>query len=137
MTDHEQLMRFLDGEAAPEERSSVESSLKESSELRRELAVYQSIKDGFSDMTFVPWDEGSTWGRVRKRLSVPVGWILTGSGLAAWIGYGLWVFLTSPTSVLVRLATGGVVIGVLVLLANVIWDRCREYRTDPYRHVHR
>lgn len=137
MTDHEKLMRFLDGEAAPDERTAVESSLKESSELRRELAVYQSIKDGFSDMTFVPLGEVSAWDRVRKRLSVPVGWILTGSGLAAWIAYGLWVFLTSPTSILVRLATGGVVIGVLVLLANVIWDRCREYRTDPYRHVHR
>ena len=137
MTSHEELMRFLDGEAAPEERVAVESLLEESSELRRELALYQAIKDGFRDMTFVPFGEESAWDRIRKRVSAPVGWVLTGSGLAAWIGYGLWVAFKSPAGMIVKLATGGVVIGILVLLASVIWDRCKEYRTDPYRHVHR
>ena len=137
MTGHDELMRFLDGEAAPEERAAVERRLLESSELRRELALYQSIKDGFRDMTFVPLGEESAWDRIRKRVSTPVGWVLAGSGLAAWTGYGLWAYFTSPTGIVTKLATGGVVIGILVLLANVIWDRCKEYRTDPYRHVHR
>ncbi len=137
MTSHEDLMRFLDGEATPEERAAVESRLEESSELQRELAVFQSIKDGFRDMTFVPLGEESAWDQIRKRVSTPVGWVLAGSGLAGWTGYGLWVAFTSPTGLFVKLATGGVVIGILVLLANVIWDRCKEYRTDPYRHVHR
>lgn len=137
MTSHEDLMRFLDGEATPEERAAVESRLEESSELQRELALFQSIKDGFRDMTFVPLGEESAWDQIRKRVSTPVGWVLAGSGLAGWTGYGLWVAFTSPTGLFVKLATGGVVIGILVLLANVIWDRCKEYRTDPYRHVHR
>ena len=38
---------------------------------------------------------------------------------------------------LVKLTTGAVVIGILVLLAQVILDRYREYGTDPYRNVHR
>jgi hypothetical protein len=36
-----------------------------------------------------------------------------------------------------KLATGAVVIGILALLTSVIWERYREWLTDPYRDVHR
>ena len=137
MTSHEELMRFLDGEAAPEERVQVEHRLESSSELRREFAVYKAMKQGLRDLSFAPQVVDSSWDRIRARITAPVGWLLGGSGLVAWAGYGLWVFFTSPASTVVRIASGGVVIGILVLLAHVIWDRCREYRSDPYRHVQR
>lgn len=137
MTSREELMRFLDGEAAPEERAEVESRLESSSELRREFAVYKAMKEGLRDLSLAAPAFDSSWDRIRTRITTPMGWLLVGSGLVAWVAYGLWVFFTSPASTVVRIASGGVVIGILVLLANVIWDRCKEYRTDPYRHVHR
>ncbi len=134
----EDLMRFLDGETTPEERAAIEVLLETSSELRREFAIFLSMKKGFQDLSLVPrGGEESVWDRIRSRITLPVGWVLMAAGAAAWIGYGIWVFLKSPVGVLVRLASGGVVIGVLVLLANVIWDRYKEYGTDPYRDVHR
>lgn len=137
MTSREELMRFLDGEAAPDERAEVESRLESSSELRREFAVYKAMKDGFRDLALAAPTVESSWDRIRARITTPMGWLLAGSGLVVWVAYGLWVFFTSPASTVMRIASGGAVIGVLVLLANVIWDRCKEYRTDPYRHVHR
>ena len=68
---------------------------------------------------------------------MPMGWILTVSGVAVWAGYGAWTFFRSPSAIAFKLGAGAMVIGVLVLLAHVIWDRYKEYGTDPYRDVHR
>jgi hypothetical protein len=47
------------------------------------------------------------------------------------------VFSTSPGDPWEKLATGAIVIGILTLLASVIWERYRDWGTDPYRDVHR
>ena len=135
--EHDDLMRFLDGEVTPDERAVVERYLETSSELRREVAIFRSLKEDLQDLSFVPHDGKSVWGRIRSRITVGTGWVLTGSGLVVWAGYGVWAFVRSPSGILMKLATGGIAIGVLVLLAHVILDRVREFGTDPYRHVHR
>ena len=42
-----------------------------------------------------------------------------------------------PDASPVLLGTGAIAIGMLVLLASVIWERVRELDTDPYRNVQR
>ena len=37
---HEGLMRYLDGEAAPEERARIDAALADSTELRRDLTGF-------------------------------------------------------------------------------------------------
>ena len=130
-------MRFLDGEATPEERAAVEHAIETSSEMQREVALFRSIKTGLQDLSFAIERRESGWARVRSRITMPAGWILTVSGVLVWLGYGAWAFVASPSALAVKLGTGGVAIGVLVLLAHVIWDRYKEYGTDPYRDVHR
>ena len=46
------LMRFLDGEIAPEERARIEAALSGSTELQRELALFRAMKDDLSRMDF-------------------------------------------------------------------------------------
>ena len=135
--DQEDLMRFLDGEVTPEERAVVERFLETSSELRREVAIFRSMKNELRDLSFAAPGGDSVWDRIRTRITVPTGWILTGAGVVAWVTYGIWSLVRSPSAIVVKLATGGIAIGILVLLAHVIWERCREYGTDPYRNVHR
>lgn len=137
MVSHEDLMRFLDGEVTPDERVAIEGSLEASSELRREFAIFRSIKEDFQDLSFVPQDGDSVWDRIRTRITMPVGWGLTIAGFVGWSAYGVWTFVKSPSAIVVKLTTGAVVTGILVLLAQVIWDRYREYGSDPYRNVHR
>lgn len=135
--NQEDLMRFLDGEVSPEKRAEVERFLETSSELRREVALFRSMKKEFQDLSFADYRADSVWDRIRSRITQPVGWILTIAGTVAWLAYGAWSFARSPSGIVVKLATGGVAIGILVLLANVIWDRYRAYGTDPYRNVQR
>ena len=135
--EQEDLMRFLDGEVTPEERAVVEQYLETSSELRREVAIFRSMKEELQDLSFADRGGDSVWKPIRSRITVPTGWVLAGSGLVVWAGYGIWTFVRSPSAILMKLATGGIAIGILVLLAHVILERIREYGTDPYRDVHR
>ncbi len=132
----EDLMRLLDGEVTPEERDALERILESSSELRREIALYRSMKEDFQGLALVTQADVSVWDRIRSRITRPIGWILIVAGATAWVGYGAWALVRSPSAIVVKLATGALGIGILVLLAHVIWDRYREFRNDPYRHVH-
>lgn len=131
-------MRYLDGEMSPEERSRTEGELADSTELRRELALFQSLKTDVQTLSFHPaTHRSSVWDRVNAHVNRPVGWLLLLAGVGIWMAYGAYVFATSSVSPWEKLGTGAVAIGILMLLASVIWERLRELETDPYRDVHR
>lgn len=135
---HEDLMRYLDGELSPEQRERVERELAASTELQREVAIFRALKEDFRELTFQPASpHRSVWDRVNVRVTRPIGWVLALAGAAAWLLYGAWVFATSPYDPWEKLATAAVAIGILLLLASVIWERYREWQRDPYRDVHR
>jgi hypothetical protein len=132
----EDLMRYLDGEMSPEERARVDGELERSTELKRELAMFRAMKADFRELSFHPAEyRESVWDRVNDRVTRPIGWILVAVGTAVWMTYGAYLFATSPTDPWEKLATGAVAIGILMLLASVIWDRYREWQSDPYRDV--
>ena len=136
--NHDDLMRFLDGELSPDEHARVEAALAASTELAREAAVYRAMKGGFQGLSFHPGDyHRSVWDHVDQRLTRPIGWFLVIAGATIWSGYGVYVFATSSADPWEKLGAGAVVIGILLLLASVIWERYRESLTDPYRDVYR
>ncbi len=135
---HEELMRFIDGEMSPDDARRVEAAIEASTELQREVAVFRAMKADFQDLTFDPGDRHhSVWDTVNRRLTRPIGWLLVLVGVAIWTAYGGYVFATSPTNPWEKLATGAVAIGILLLLASVIWERYRESANDPYHDVYR
>jgi hypothetical protein len=122
----------------PEEHARVQGAIAASTELAREAAVYRAVKGRFQDISFHPGTyHSSVWDGVNQHLTRPIGWILFLGGAAAWAVYGVYVFLVSPAEPWEKLATGAVVIGILALLASVIWERYREWLTDPYRDIQR
>ena len=134
----ETLMKYLDGELSPEERRKVDVALSHSTELRREMAIFEALRNDLRDLSFdrrVLRD--SIWGRVNQRLTRPMGWALALSGLLAWVAYLVYEYLTSAVPSWQKMATSAVVIGVLLLFASVIYERYREFLTDPYRNVER
>ena len=135
---HEELMRYLDGEVGPEERGRIERSVEGSTELRRELAVYRAMKDDLQTLKLADGvHHGSIWDSVNRQLTRPIGWVLLVVGALVWAAYGIFIFLTSPVFLLEKLATSAIVIGVLLLFASVIWERYREWLSDPYRDSQR
>jgi Putative zinc-finger len=135
---HDDLMRFLDGEVTPSERARIESALAESSELQREIGIFRAMKADFQELSFDPGNHRrSVWDQVNAQVTRPIGWILVVVGTIIWTAYGAYVFTTSPGDPWEKLATGAIVIGILMLLASVIWERYQEWGTDPYRDVQR
>jgi anti-sigma factor RsiW len=132
------LMRYLDGELPPEQRESVERELAASTELQREVAIYRALKEDFLELSFHPATRHrSVWDHVNTRVTKPIGWVLVVVGAVAWLMYGAYVFATAPYDPWEKLATAAVAIGILLLLASVIWERYQEWQRDPYRDVHR
>ena len=134
----EDLMRYLDGELPPEERERVEAGVRASTELQRELALFQALSDDLHDLSFQPPRRPDTvWGAVHRRLTRPLGWVLLSVGVVIWTGYGTWVFYTSPVHVAEKLGIAGIVIGLVLLMAGVAYDQYHAWLQDPYRNVHR
>ena len=135
---HEELMRYLDGEVDAGERNRIEAAVESSTELRRELAVYKAMKDDLQTWKLRDGNgHDSVWNAVSRQLARPLGWVLLVVGALVWAAYGIYVYSTSPTLLWQKLATGAVGIGILILLATVIWERYRTWLTDPYRDIQR
>jgi hypothetical protein len=135
---HDDLMRYLDGEVPPDERARFDTELASSTELSRELAIFKAMRADVQGLSLHPATHyRSVWDQVNASVARPAGWILIVGGVIAWTGYGAYVFSTSPGDPWEKLATGAIVIGILTLLASVIWERYRDWGTDPYRDVHR
>ncbi|MCH1572194.1 MAG: hypothetical protein L7S64_12685 [Longimicrobiales bacterium] len=134
----DELMRYLDGEMTPEERERVDSQIGRSTELQREVAMYRSLKEDVQGLSFHSGPaQRSVWDDVNRRLHRPMGFAFLAGGLLIWLTYGTFLFATSTASRWEKLGTAAIAIGVLQLLSSVIWDRYRDWQTDPYRNVHR
>jgi anti-sigma factor RsiW len=134
---NEDLMRYLDDELSSEERRRVEEAIQDSTELRRDLAIYRSMRLDLSELPGARRADRSVWGAVNRQLTRPVGWVLLIVGFVVWAGYGAWVFATSPANPVEKLAVGALVVGFLILLAATIFERLGEWKDDPYRDVER
>jgi len=136
--NHDDLMRFLDGELPPEEHARVQAAVAASTELSRELAIFRAMKGRFHDLSFHPGTyHRSVWDEVNENLTRPIGWLLVVAGAMVWAAYGVYVFVASPAELWEKLAAGAIAIGMLVLLASVLWERYRDWLTDPYRDIQR
>lgn len=137
MITHEELMRYLDGELPPERASEVEAAMETSTELRREYVVFRRMKADLEELGAEMDAEHTVWATVNQKLTRPVGWVLFLIGLAVWVGYGVYAYLTGADALWEKLATSAVVVGLAMLLLSAIVDRVRDLKTDPYREIRR
>jgi len=133
----EDLARYVDGELRGADLTAFESHLAGCTECTRDVAVFKSMKGELQEMGLkkpeIPG--GSVWGGVNRRIARPTGWIFVIIGFVMYLGYAVYTFIQSPIDLFEKLATGFVVIGFLILLASVAYERIRSYKTDPYKGV--
>ena len=135
---NEDLMRYLDDELDPEARARVEAALETDTEVAREFAIFRAIKNDIGDLSFSPSPrDESVWGEVNREITQPVGWFLFVAGAVIFVIYAAVVYATSDANPWEKIGVGGVVIGFMVLLASTVFERVREFKTDPYRHIER
>lgn len=134
---HDKLMRYLDGELTPDERALVDAQISRSTELQRDVAVFGQMKEDLRAMSFAESSNRSVWERVNNRLTRPVGWTLFISGFALCTFYGVYLYVISAADLWEKVGSAAIVIGVLLLLGSVIYERYRDWLIDPYRDVQR
>ncbi len=133
----ENLMRYLDGEAAPEECARIDAAVASSTELQRDLALFRTMKHDLQAMSFGLAKDQSVWGAVHRRITRPLGWIMLISGFVTWGLYGSYLYFSSAIDAWEKLATSAIGLGILFLFGTVIYERRKEWLTDPYRNVYR
>ncbi len=133
----EDLARYVDGELHGEELRWFEDHLAGCTECQREVAIFRSLKGDLQEMGLkkpeIPG--GSVWNSVNNRVARPGGWVFLTVGVVMYLAYAIFMFIKSPMNLFEKLAIGLVVIGFIVLLASVAYERIVDYRTDPYKGV--
>lgn len=131
------MMRYLDGEATPDQAAEFEARLNASTELRREFALYSSMKDDFSTLALRGVEDHSVWDTVSSQLARPTGWILLVGGALSWFVFGIYLFFVSDAALFEKLAASALGLGAAALLGSTAWESYRAWRVDPYKDVHR
>ena len=127
-------MKFLDQELPPGEHARIERELAASTELQRELARFRQMR---ADVRSLGTDirAPGVWATIHRQLTRPVGWLLLIAGTVLSSAWGFWLYFTSDEDLVLKFATGAVVIGVALLLGATIQERWIEWQTDPYRDI--
>jgi hypothetical protein len=74
--------------------------------------------------------------KIGRRMSSSIGQILFIASYIALIGYAVYtMFSDGSVSSFIKIAVGGILLGVLVLLGVTISDRVRESKDDKYKGV--
>ena len=135
----EWLSGYLDGEVTQQQRQRVELLLEESPALRFELAELKKMQSTVK--TLAHKELGKE--RLNEMVSSPTQWVARKSGwalylvgLAVLVGWGLYQFSRDNEVHLVeKIATGMVLMGVVLLFASVLRKRLNEARNDRYKDV--
>ena len=134
---HEDVMRYIDGEVTPDDRTRIEAAVAADTELQREVTIFGTMKTDLQSITFTLSRDPSVWGGVHRRLTRPLGWLLVVSGFIVWTVYGSYLYMVSAIDPWEKLATVAIIGGMLLLFGSVIYERYKEWLTDPYRDVYR
>lgn len=135
------LMGLIDQELTPEESAEVHDHLIRCAACRQEYEQLGASSDPMRGLSFVePQDEvlRTLWRSPYSRLVRQAGlWLVLG-GYASLLAYALYAVLVSRDEpILPRIALASVITGFALLLLQVIRERMRTYKTDPYKEIQR
>ena len=137
----ELMMASLDGEICAEERAELESHLADCPDCRREFDELRKLSDLVGEIELPePSQEDMMkyWPSVYAKIERGAGWGLVIIGAVIWVAYGVFLFVTDPsTGSLTKLLIALPVVGVLMLLVSVIRERINVGRTERYKEVDR
>jgi len=135
------MVGLLDGELNADEAREINEHLGRCAACRRE---YEGLRETTGRLMAVSFQEptdaalAQIWKSPYSRLARNGSLLLILGGYAVLIGYGFYEFLASgkeqwPT----KTAVAAVVLGFLILLIQLVRERIKTYKTDPYREIER
>jgi hypothetical protein len=139
----ELLMRALDDELSPEERTELDLLLADDPTLRAERNRLGRLKEVTGDMKLRNppeqlWDD--YWSSAYSRLERGIGWILVSFGVIVVGGWATWQFVTEliadtemPPLIKAGILAGS--LGLVILTVSVLRQRLFVRKTDPYKDI--
>ncbi len=135
------MMASLDGEISAEDRAKLESHLAECADCKREFDELSTLSRLVGEIELPrPSQEDMMkyWPSVYARIERGAGWGLVVIGALIWVAYGIFLFITDPTTGnMTKLLIALPVVGVLMLLISVIRERINVSKTERYKEVER
>jgi|SRR6185437_2629393 len=135
------LVGLLDGELTPDETRQINDHLTRCAACRAEYEQLRETTGKLAAISFREPDDvmlAQVWKSPFSRLARNTSLVLIIGGYAGLMGYGLFEFLTSGTKELpAKMGLAAIVLGFLILLVQLIRERVRTYKTDPYKEIER
>ena len=139
------LMGFLDGELSPQEVRGIEDHLAVCVDCRSEERAYRRLGKVTEEMIEAGRPEASAdvaWVGIYSRIERRIGWFLAWAGLTVLTLFGLWqmingFLLDASAPLALRVGTGGLLVGGVILLISFVRERLFHRRTERYREVQR
>jgi hypothetical protein len=139
----ELLMRALDEELSPQERTELDLLLADDPTLRAERERLGRLKEVTGEMKLRNppeqlWDD--YWNSAYSRLERGIGWILVSFGVIVVGGWATWQFVTEliadtemPPLIKAGILAGS--LGLVILTVSVLRQRLFVRKTDPYKDI--
>jgi anti-sigma factor RsiW len=135
------LVGLLDGELTPDEARRINEHLIRCDACRKEYEELRETTGKLAAISFQEPDDvvlAQVWKSPYSRLARNASLLMVIGGYAALIGYGLFELLTSGRKELPgKMGLAAIVLGFLILLLQLIRERVRTYKTDPYKEIER
>jgi anti-sigma factor RsiW len=135
------LAGLLDNELTPDETRAINEHLTRCATCRRD---YEQLRETSGKLAAITFDEpddaivAQVWRSPFSRATHIAAWLLIGGGYLVLAAIALHEFLTTGGEELApRTALAAIVLGFLILLVQVVRQRCKTYQTDPYREIER
>ena len=135
------LVGLLDGELTPDETRQINDHLTRCAACRAE---YEQLRETTGKLAAISFREpgdavlAQVWKSPFSRLARNTSLVLIIGGYGGLMGYGLFEFLTSGTKELpAKMGLAAIVLGFLILLVQLIRERAKTYKTDPYKEIER
>jgi anti-sigma factor RsiW len=135
------MVGLLDGELTPEESRRINEHLTRCAACRAEFEQLRETTGRLAAVSFQEPDDvvlAQIWKSPFSRLARVASLAMIVGGYAVLIGYGLLEFLTSGSEELpAKMSIAAIALGFLILLAQLIRERVKTYKTDPYKEIKR
>ena len=135
------LVGLLDGELKPDEARCINEHLTRCAACRAE---YERQRETSGKLTAISLREpddailAQVWNSPFSRLTRNTALLMIVGGYAAMIGYALFEFFAHGKEGLpAKTGLAAIVMGFLILLLQLIRERMKTYKTDPYKEIER
>lgn len=135
------LVGLLDGELTPQEAREVNDHLMRCAGCRAEHEQLRTTTGRLRALPYTSPDDAvleAVWKSPYSRFARNASLALVLGGYALVIGYALFEFFKSGSEALpVKAGFAAILIGAITLLALVLRERVKTYKTDPYKEIER